>query len=140
MLMKQAVITSEIKASSYLSLAILIVVFWGFYRTYFMFFPTFENFLPVQHFHGLVSLLWMVCLIAQPLLIANKKHAIHKIIGKFSYLLAPVLAVSIFMVSRMGYVRALESKVPAVDAIAGLALSVPLLFGFVIFYSLAVAN
>jgi hypothetical protein len=125
---------------SLLSLAILIVLIWGFYRTYISFFPSFEGFIFVQHFHGAIMLLWMICLITQPLLIAQKKHHIHRMVGKFSYVLAPVLMISIFLVSRLTYHKALSASVPLLDAVAGISLSIPSLVIFAILYGLAIAN
>ncbi|MFM7430867.1 MAG: hypothetical protein ACKO1F_13315 [Flammeovirgaceae bacterium] len=125
---------------SLLSIAILIVLIWGFYRTYIAFFPSFEGFLFIQHFHGVIMLLWMLMLIAQPLLIARRKNKLHKTIGKFSYVLAPILMVSIFLVSRMTFYRNLEVLPPRQDAIAMVALSLPGLINFGILYTLAIAN
>jgi hypothetical protein len=125
---------------SLIFVALLVLLFWGFYRTYLMFFPAFEGFQFAQHFHGGVMLLWISCLIAQPLLIANKKFKAHKAIGKLSYFIAPLLLISIFMVSKMAYHRSLDSAVPAQEAIAVIALSIPSLVGFAIIYSLAILN
>lgn len=125
---------------SLLSLAILIILAWGFYRTYIMFFPSFEGFQSIQHFHGVMMLIWMVMLIAQPLFIARKKNKLHKTIGKLSYALAPLLMVSIFLVSRMTFRRNLEVLPTRQDAVAMIALSIPGLLIFCILYGLAIAN
>ncbi|MBL7856604.1 MAG: hypothetical protein JNM57_02870 [Cyclobacteriaceae bacterium] len=125
---------------SLLSLAILIILTWGFYRTYIMFFPSFEGFQFIQHFHGVIMLLWMIMLIVQPLLIARKKNQLHKTIGKISYVIAPLLMVSIFLVSRLTYHKNLEALPTLQDAVAGIALSIPSLFIFGALYGLAVTN
>ena len=83
-------------------------------------------------------MIWMAFLIAQPLLIRSGKLAIHRAIGKLSYLIAPLLIVSFFLVSRMVYNR--PEPVPHEEKIATIALSIPYLFGFAIFYSLAIIN
>jgi hypothetical protein len=111
----------------------------GFYKTYIIFFPSFTGFNNVQHFHGAMMMVWMTFLIAQPLLIRSGKLAIHRAIGKLSYVFAPLLILSIFLVSRMVYQRP-EPVVPHEEKIAMIALSIPYLFGFAIFYSLAIIN
>ena len=125
---------------SLIGLGVLIILFWGFYRTYIVFFPAFEGFQFIQHFHGVLMLLWMALLIIQPLLIARKKHRIHKMIGKASFVIAPLLIISIFLVSQMTFHRNLSQDAPMSDAIAELALNIPAIFAFIILYALAVLN
>ncbi len=125
---------------SYLSIAIMMVLIWGFYRTYIVFFPSFEGFQFVQHFHGAIMLLWVLCLIAQPLLISRKKYRVHRTIGKISFIFAPLLVVSIFLVSRMAYYNRVAASVPEQDAIAEIALNIPGIVVFAALYSLAIAN
>ncbi len=45
-----------------------------------------------MHLHGITLLLWCLMLIAQALLIRTKQFALHKQIGKASYLLVPLIA------------------------------------------------
>ena len=122
-----------------LSIGVLLILLWGFYRTYIVFFPSFEGFLFVQHFHGVIMLLWMACLIAQPLLISRKKNRIHKLIGKISFVLAPLLMLSIFGVAKMTFQRDLSTSTIQ-DAIAGITLNIPGLVIFGILYGLAINN
>lgn len=124
---------------SLLSIGILLVLLWGFYRTYIVFFPSFEGFLFVQHFHGVMMSLWMAFLIAQPLLISRKKNRIHKLIGKSSFVIAPLLMISIFGVSRMTFQRNLASSTME-EAVAGISLSIPGLIIFAALYGLAITN
>jgi len=118
---------------------VLAFITWGFYKTYIIFFPSFTGFNNVQHFHGAMMMIWMAFLIVQPLLIRSGKVIIHRAVGKLSYVIAPLLMVSIFLVSRMVYHRP-EPGVPHEEKIAMIALSIPFLVGFVIFYSLAIIN
>ena len=118
---------------------ILAFVTWGFYKTYLIFFPSFTGFNNVQHFHGAMMMAWMIMLITQPLLIRSGKVTIHRAIGKLSYVIAPLLVVSIFLVSRMVYQRP-EPVLPHEERIAMIALSIPYLVAFAIFYSLAIIN
>ena len=118
---------------------VLSLITWGFYKTYIIFFPSFTGFNNLQHFHGAMMAIWMAFLIIQPLLIRSGRVTIHRAIGKLSYIVAPLLVVSIFLVSRMVYHRP-EPVVPHEQKIAMIALSIPFLIGFVIFYSLAIIN
>lgn len=118
---------------------ILLIVLWGFHRTYTVFFPAFEGFQFVQHFHGFMMLLWLLMLIVQPLFIARRKYSLHRMVGSASYVVAPLILLSIFLVSRMVFHRNMETRTPA-DAYAELALSLPGLVAFAIFYWLAIRN
>jgi hypothetical protein len=132
--------TQKYDRVSLLSILILIVLTWGFYRTYIAFFPSFEGFQFVQHFHGAIMLLWMGILIVQPWLMSRKKFGIHKVIGKASFLIAPILMVSIFLVSRMTYYNNLKALPTVQDAVAMISLSMPGLIIFGLLFGLAVAN
>ena len=86
-----------------LFIALLLLVIWGFYRTYFNLFPSFTGIQPVQHFHGIMMLSWFAMLIIQPLLIRYEKFALHRKVGALSYIIIPLLLFSIFLVARMGF-------------------------------------
>ena len=125
--------------AGFLIVALMLLTLVGFYPTYFRKFPVFENVTTVQHFHGAMMMTWMIFLIVQPLLIRSGKVTIHRAIGKLSYVIAPLVIVSIFLASRMVYQRP-EPVLPHEEKIAGIALSIPYLFGFAILYSLAIIN
>jgi len=130
---------SSYTRSSAISAVILLILLWGFHRTYTVFFPAFEGFLFVQHFHGFMMLLWMFMLVVQPLLIVRRRYALHHLIGRASLLLAPLVMLSIFLVSKMVYYRSLETGSTA-DAYANISLSIPGLITFAILYGLAMSN
>lgn len=130
---------SSYTRSSAIAVIILLIVLWGFHRTYTVFFPSFEGFLFVQHFHGFMMLLWLFMLIVQPLLIARKKVHLHRLVGSASYVIAPLIMLSIFLVSQMVFKRNMEARTAA-DAYAEISLSIPGLITFGIFYGLAIAN
>jgi hypothetical protein len=126
----------------YLSLlftTILLVIIIGFYQTYLVNFPKFQGFHYEQHFHGLMMLLWMVLLIVQPLLMRSKKYQIHRFIGKLSYIIAPLLILSIFLVSKMVYHRTIATQSLQVS-LASVVLGIPDMFAFILFYYLAIFN
>jgi hypothetical protein len=118
---------------------ILAMITWGFYKTYIVFFPSFEGFSFVHHFHGAMMMIWMTFLITQPLLIRSGKTNIHRMIGKTSYIIAPLLMASIFLVGRIGYLRPIPGMTHE-DKIAEIALSTPYILAFGILYCLAIFN
>lgn len=120
-------------------LFILVVLLWGFHRTYTIFFPRFEGFGIIQHFHGAIMLTWVILMVVQPLLIQYRKAKMHKFVGKITYVLAPLLALSILMVSHMVYSRLLATE-NREAALASMSNNIPDLIGFIILYSLAVIN
>ena len=83
---------------------------------------------------------WMLFLIIQPLLIRAGKTSIHRMIGKLSYAIAPLLMLSIFLVSRMVYQRQDNPPVSHEEKIAMIALSIPDLVSFGVMYGLAIFN
>jgi hypothetical protein len=126
----------------YLSLfftTILLILILGFYQTYLMFFPKFQGFRHEQHFHGIMMLVWMTFLIVQPLLIRAKLFQIHRVIGKVSLIAAPLMILSIFLVSRMVYERSI-STLPIQESLASTVLGITNMFAFSLFYYLAIFN
>lgn len=72
----------------------------GFWRGYFSRFFNWEQFSKITfytHFHFIVVGLWLALLIIQPVLIKQKKSAVHKKTGKISYLLMPLILVSVLL-------------------------------------------
>lgn len=68
---------------------LMIAAFW---LTYFTKIADQENYR--LHTHGVVLVLWCLMLIIQPYLIRAKKKALHKQIGKLSYLLVPLIVIT----------------------------------------------
>ena len=76
-------------------LLLIPLIFAGFYKSYFQPFPNFdEDINTFIHVHALIASVWVLMLIVQPFLIFNKKHAIHRKIGKLSYVIFPLLILS----------------------------------------------
>jgi hypothetical protein len=70
----------------------------GFWPSYFAkFFNGTADFPFYFHFHTTMMCLWMLLLVIQPLLIRKKKLTLHKWIGKLSYVLFPVMFISILL-------------------------------------------
>ena len=122
---------------SFFFFLIWLVLTWGFYRTYLVFFPSFDGFKPVQHFHGAMMMTWMALLIVQPLLIRAGKLSIHRLIGKLTYIIAPLVVVSMFLITKFGYYKP-APPLSHQEKVGGLALQAMDIVQFVVFYSLAI--
>lgn len=118
---------------------IVLVLQWGFYKTYTIFFPSFMGFKAVQHFHGAMMMVWMLLLIVQPLLIRVGKISIHRLIGKFSFIIAPIVLISMFLITKFGYYKPVP-PLPHIEKIGNLALTAPNWIIFPLFYCLAIMN
>jgi len=117
------------KNLGYFLLLLIPLTFLGFYKTYFVQFPNFEeNINTFIHFHAFIASIWILLLIVQPLLIINGKNKLHRKIGKLSYIVFPILILS--FVPQM--IRIINSDVPQI-LFFPLADSVLL----ILFYSLA---
>lgn len=76
-------------------MAMIPLIFIAFYPTYFVKFPHFEaNYDSFIHVHAFLAALWVLMLIVQPFFIVNKKMSWHRIVGKMSYLIFPLLILS----------------------------------------------
>ncbi|MBN3581346.1 hypothetical protein JYB64_03035 [Algoriphagus aestuarii] len=94
-------ISSIYPSMGYWTLLFVLGVFGGFYVTYFS--KLSESFPSITHIHFGFMSLWMVLAISQPLLIRHKKLALHRLLGKLSYLVLPVVIVTSFMMMRLSY-------------------------------------
>jgi hypothetical protein len=118
---------------------ILAMITWGFYKTYLIFFPSFSGFKSAHHFHGAMMMLWMLMLIIQPLLIRYNKIFIHRVVGRLSFIVAPLVVVSIFLMSETAYHKP-EPPLPYNEKIGLIALSIPSMLAFAALYILAILN
>jgi hypothetical protein len=131
---------------SYLMLAWLLISFISFAPAYFM---RLNGGLPGQvHIHFVLMFIWMLTLITQPLLIRRKNYRLHRIVGRLSFMLFPLLILSGYVMVQYAYHRDL-SHIAASNPLwtheqvlhqAGINMGLPLyyLFGLLIFYSLGI--
>ena len=92
-----AIMEKAYKNLGYVLLLLIPLTGIAFYKTYFNQFPGFafeENITPYIHLHAFIASVWIAMLIAQPLLIRNKKMAWHRKIGRLSYVVFPLLLLS----------------------------------------------
>lgn len=119
----------------YLFVALLIISFLGFYKTYLITFPDFVGFTSAHHFHGAMALLWILLLIIQPFLIRAKKYELHRKTGKLGYVIMPLLIISLFFVSKATYLKNIKTMSEA-DALAILPNGTVEIFVFTILFTL----
>ena len=83
------------KYLGYFMLLLIPLIVAGFYKTYIEQIPNFgERINSFIHIHAAIATIWISMLIAQPFLIVNKKLALHRTIGKLSYIVFPLLVLS----------------------------------------------
>ena len=106
---------------------------WGFWFTYFTRLLDQQNYR--MHVHGAALILWCLMLIIQPYLIRKGKIHIHKTIGKFSYLLMPILLFS--TVDLLKYTLRGKEYLSSMDNLF-IALVINALIVYIILYGLAI--
>lgn len=116
---------------------IFIIAHIGFYKKYIALFPTFEDTSFVTHYHATLMFLWLALLVVQPILILTKKTELHKIIGRVGYIVAPLLVLSMFLITNQGYLSKLK-RMTEVEALAAISVSIPDFFAFAFLYGLAI--
>lgn len=52
---------------------------------------------------------------AQPILILNKKVELHKVVGKASYFIVPLLLISIMLLMRLSFIKNMLPLNPNID-------------------------
>lgn len=95
------------KGIAYWYLLLIPLIFFGFYKSYFI--VLFQPRASVVHIHFALMMIWAAMLITQPILIRRKKHAIHRMIGKISYVVMPLLLITGFFMIRFVYYRDLNN-------------------------------
>lgn len=97
-------------------LGLLAILVAGSGKTYFS--VLFQGLDKTHHFHGIVMLLWVLLLINQAWLVRSRRFDIHRITGKISYVLAPLVVISgivvtLFNPGRLAAPAASQSGVPS---------------------------
>ncbi len=83
------------KYLGYFLFLLIPLIYAGFYKSYFQPFPNFDENINIYfHLHAIIAFIWIVMLIVQPFFIYNKKNALHRKVGKFSYIVFPLLILS----------------------------------------------
>jgi len=114
-----------------------ILVHVGFYATYIRHFPEFNNFSWVHHIHGALMGAWVMLLLLQPVLIHKKMYRVHRVLGKLTYVLVPILLVFMLLIARENYHSGIADASPE-EVFARQSITWMQIFMFVLFYSLAI--
>ncbi|MGI9547777.1 MAG: hypothetical protein ACR2MM_11095 [Flavobacteriaceae bacterium] len=92
--------TLQFKKTGYFFIGLLLLAFAGFWPSYFSkFFDGTADFTFYFHFHAVLAVFWILFLIVQPLLVYRKQLDLHRLIGKLSYLVVPLLYISIILLA-----------------------------------------
>jgi hypothetical protein len=120
--------------SVFFFLLIPLFAVWGFWITYFD--RPSEEIHPYETIHGIAMFGWCLMLIVQSFLIRTNRRDIHRQVGKVSYLLVPLIIVSVPLLANYKLnVRGLTD-----DGLYILSLQAFLLIQFVVPYALAMKN
>lgn len=121
-------------------LILILFIALGFYYPYFSLFPQFKSVTTIVHVHAISLMLWALILITQPILIRYKKYKAHKIMGRFTYFLVPLIILTCFGVMRQQYYEGLERKLTSAQSLKSLFVSLTQALSIIIFYALAIIN
>jgi len=111
----------------------------AFHPSYLQHFPQFHEFSWIHHIHGALMVSWVVMLIIQPYLILKNNYKAHRLIGKISYFTAPMVIISMFLITKLNYLKMVD-EMPFKDVAAWQALNIITPFNFLLFYSLAIIH
>lgn len=120
----------------------------GFHKTYISHFPGFKDYVRpdgrsihftwVMHFHGMMMIGWLLMLLVQPFLILKGKIKLHRLVGRLSYVLAPLVLLTMYLVTRGSLDRIVTPEGQATVVARRMALDVPAIIFFAILYILAI--
>ena len=118
---------------------LLVLVIFGFFKTYFGQFPHFGvQTTTIVHLHVLFLMLWILLLIVQPMLIRYHKYAAHRLIGRFTYVLVPMIILSFIGMMSKQIHETSPKTIP--EALNSLYLPITDTLLFSTFYTLAIIN
>ncbi|HEU5289693.1 MAG TPA: hypothetical protein VFU05_03560 [Cyclobacteriaceae bacterium] len=90
----------RLENAGYYFFGLVVLVLLGFWKSYFSrFFNGTLDYAFYFHFHAAVMLLWIAALIIQPILIRQKKLGIHRLTGRLTYIVMPILFFSIILLA-----------------------------------------
>ena len=139
MLLGNKTLDSTAKAFLIAMVVLFILMQVAFHPSYLQYFPKFHEFSWIHHVHGALMVSWMAMLIIQPYLIIKNNYRTHRLIGKISYITAPLVIISMFLITKLNYLK-MVGVMPFKDVAAWQALNIVTPFNFLLFYSLAIIH
>lgn len=122
--------------SGYYFTGLLFLTIIAFWQSYFS--KIFNNVDFYSHFHALTMLLWLAMLISQAFLIRFRKFSLHRLSGKLSYLLVPLIIISLILLAHSQITIRYDGISSSRHYLLFLQLSLLTIFSFA--YSLAILN
>lgn len=119
--------------SSIFFIGLFLISIFAFWPSYYSIFFDSQFYI---HLHTFFAVLWFGMLIIQPYLIKSKRLDLHRVIGKFSYFVAPMVVISVLLLANNRLTLAPESFYPVQTFLLYLQISLSLVFA--ITYGLAV--
>jgi hypothetical protein len=130
----------QYKNLGYYFLILLVFVALGFYYPYFSLFPQFKSVTIIIHIHAIALFVWLLILMVQPLLIRYQKYRAHRMLGKFTYFLLPIVIFSMVGVIRQGYLEGLNEKMTSTQSLKAQFTNTAGIFTFLFYYFMAINN
>ena len=125
----------------YILLVFPLMIVAGFWIPYFSQIPKFDaSITTAVHIHALLLFAWVGLLVIQPLTARNGAFSIHRILGKASYVLMPLVVVFSVTMLRKEYQENLAGGMNAAAARSAEYLSTVQVTLFAAFYGLAIAR
>ena len=88
------------ETTGYFFIGLFLLAILGFWPSYFAkFFNGTADFSFYFHFHAAIAVLWILLLIIQPILIHRKQNHLHRLLGKLSYLIVPLIFLSVILLA-----------------------------------------
>jgi len=115
---------------------LLVLLILGFWPSYFS--PVAASATFGQHFHAVIMMGWVLMLIVQPWLIRSRRRDIHRVIGRVSFVLAPLVVISALFVVLDNLAKLPQPYPPIGLSFFWLGLASALFFAML--YSLAIIN
>jgi hypothetical protein len=139
--MKQENITQDsITKALFIVMVILFILMQvAFHPSYLQYFPQFHEFSWIHHIHGALMVSWMLMLIIQPFLILKNNYKTHRLIGKISYVTAPLVFISMILITKLNYLKMVD-VMPFKEVASWQSLNIITPFNFLLFYSLAIIH
>jgi hypothetical protein len=103
----------------YWLLALPLVMIAGFWIPYLSGFPQFDaHITPAVHVHAVLLFCWVALLVVQPLAIRYRAFATHRLLGRISYVLMPLIVLFATAMIRKEYREEIGGGMPVAAAVA----------------------